>query len=70
MTLEIARAHDAIDVHVKAGVDNHCNVCPDYCPTDAIEMETPPVRTVVARMEAAFDVVVIGSGLDGACTTF
>ena len=69
---EIACAYDAIDVHVKARVDNElctdCNVCPDYCPTDAIEMETPPIRTVAAPTEAAFDVVVIGSGLGGLCS--
>ena len=68
---EIACAYDAIDVHVKARVDNErctdCNACPDYCPTAAIEMETP--LAVVARhsSEAAFDIVVIGSGIGGLC---
>jgi phytoene dehydrogenase-like protein/NAD-dependent dihydropyrimidine dehydrogenase PreA subunit len=69
---EIACAYDAIDVHVKATVNNDlctdCNVCPDYCPTDAIEMEALPVRTVAPPAEATFDVVVIGSGLGGLCS--
>ncbi len=69
---EIACAYDAIDVHVKARVDNDkctdCNVCPDYCPTDAIVMETPPASAAGLPAEATFDVVVIGSGLGGLCS--
>jgi phytoene dehydrogenase-like protein/NAD-dependent dihydropyrimidine dehydrogenase PreA subunit len=69
---EIACAYDAIDVHVKARVNNDlctdCNVCPDYCPTDAIEMGAPPVRAEAPPTEATFDVVVIGSGLGGLCS--
>ena len=42
---ELACAYDAIDVRVKAVVNNNlctdCGVCPDYCPTDAIKLEVP-----------------------------
>ena len=69
---EIACAYDAIDVHVKARVDNDrctdCNVCPDYCPTDAIVMETPVAPMANLPAEATFDVAVIGSGLGGLCS--
>ena len=69
---EIACAYDAIDVLVKARVDNDlctdCNVCPDYCPTDAIVMETPPAPAAGLPAEATFDVAVIGSGLGGLCS--
>jgi phytoene dehydrogenase-like protein/NAD-dependent dihydropyrimidine dehydrogenase PreA subunit len=69
---EIACAYDAIDVLIKATVDNtlctDCNACPDYCPTDAIEMEVPITSSFSAPSEASFDVVVIGSGLGGLCS--
>ena len=69
---EIACAYDAIDVEIKATVNNDvctdCNVCPDYCPTDAIEMELPPALRAAAPAEATFDVVVIGSGIGGLCS--
>lgn len=69
---EISCAYDAIDVHIKARVDNDkctdCTVCPDYCPTDAIAMEAPPVRPALSAGEATFDAVVIGSGLGGLCS--
>lgn len=68
---EIACAYDAIDVHMKARVDNDactdCAVCPDYCPTYAIAMEAPPAATATFPAEATFDVAVIGSGLGGLC---
>ena len=69
---EIACAYDAIDVLVKARVDNDlctdCNVCPDYCPTDAIEMEIPLAPRTALPTEATFDVVIIGSGIGGLCS--
>ena len=69
---EIACAYDAIDVHVKAVVNNtlctDCNVCPDYCPTDAIAMEVPVTRVGSRPSEATFDVAIIGSGLGGLCS--
>jgi phytoene dehydrogenase-like protein/NAD-dependent dihydropyrimidine dehydrogenase PreA subunit len=70
---EIACAYDAIDVHIKARVDNmlctDCGVCPDYCPTDAIWLEATPRRSAPSLpATAAFDAVVIGSGLGGICS--
>lgn len=70
---EIACAYDAIDVHIKARVDNSactdCGVCPDYCPTDAITLQTPARRPAAPFPgDAAFDAVVIGSGLGGVCS--
>ncbi len=70
---EFSCAYDAIDVHIRARVDNgtcaDCTVCVDYCPTDAIAMEEapPPVRAALPPGEASFDVVVIGSGVGGLC---
>src|ERR1700674_2032845 len=70
---EIACAYDAIDVFIKARVDNtlctDCNVCPDYCPTDAITLTAAPHRSAPALPATAYyDAVVIGSGLGGICS--
>lgn len=70
---EIACAYDAIDVHIKATVNNDlctdCGVCLDYCPTDAITMGAADPRPIMAMPnDASFDAVVIGSGLGGICS--
>jgi phytoene desaturase len=70
---EIACAYDAIDVYIKARVDNtlctDCGVCPDYCPTDAITLTAVPRRTPAPLPATAdYDAVVIGSGLGGICS--
>lgn len=68
---ELSCAYNAIDVHIKARVENSrctdCTVCVDYCPTDAIAMERPPARPALPPREASFDAVVIGSGVGGLC---
>ena len=69
---ELACAYDAIDVRVKAVVNNNlctdCGVCPDYCPTDAIELEVPLAPAATLPATADYDVVVVGSGLGGLCS--
>jgi phytoene dehydrogenase-like protein/NAD-dependent dihydropyrimidine dehydrogenase PreA subunit len=69
---EISCAYDAIDVHMKAAVDNSkctdCEICLDYCPTDCISLEKPRSPSGFSSGEATFDVAIIGSGVGGLCT--
>jgi phytoene dehydrogenase-like protein/NAD-dependent dihydropyrimidine dehydrogenase PreA subunit len=67
---ECCCAYNAIEVDRKARVGNDkctdCTVCVDYCPVDAIAMEAPvPIPGALGPGEAAFDAVVIGSGVGG-----
>jgi phytoene dehydrogenase-like protein/NAD-dependent dihydropyrimidine dehydrogenase PreA subunit len=68
---EYSCAYDAIEVHLKAQVNNDqctdCGVCLDYCPVDVISFldgAAPPPRRPRSA-PGSFDVVVIGAGIGG-----
>lgn len=68
---EYSCAYDAIEVHLKAQVDNEkctdCGACLDYCPVDVISFLNDASATPRARRSdgGRFDAVVIGAGIGG-----